>query len=136
MNIRLQNFAAQDSGLHLVQDFFSQNLESVTHAASLLGGFTAYQRCLRLASDLRQASRLCRHLRYEVVWLHKLLMLDAVGDPDAVETAHFSEIDPADPIVHELCLVADAVGDLLETLADLSDVAIDDKQDGRERDAA
>lgn len=136
MNIRPQNLVFQDAGLNTARGFFSKNIAGLGHAAQLLGGFSACQRYLRLVSDLRQTSRLSRQLRGEIVWLHRLLTLDLVGDPDAVETALFSEIDPADPVVHDLCRLAEAVHALLVAIACGPDTAEDPAGDRKGRDAA
>ena len=48
-------------------------------------------------------------------------MLEHVGDPDREETARFSTIDPMDSRVHDLCLLADRLLDLLQALAEGED---------------
>ena len=57
-----------------------------------------------------------QHVR-DLVGLHRLLSLDAVDDPDSLEASLFAEIDPASPIVEEICLLTDALRDRLEALA-------------------
>lgn len=136
MNIRPREPVFQDAGSETARAFLSENFAGLAQAAQLLGGFSAHQRYLRLVSDLRQTSRLGRHLRREIVWLHRLLTFDFVGDPDAAETAYFAEIDPADPVVHELCRLAEAVHALLAAIARGPDTAEDPAGDRKGRDAA
>ncbi|MFX0546773.1 hypothetical protein ACEWPL_014620 [Roseovarius sp. S1116L3] len=112
---------SQDESLNAVRAFFSKHGEAAQNASLLLGGATAYRRCLRLLSSLRDAPILSRHLKHELVQLHRLLMLDPIGDPDALETKLFLEIHPADPIVEDLCMLADQLFDLLEVIGANSD---------------
>lgn len=108
----------QKAALARVRRFVVDHGSAILNASMLLGGPGARQRCAKLSQDLREASELTRRLRFELVELHRLLSLDRVGDPDAIETACFVEIDPDDPRVHDLCRLADGVYDLLVSIAD------------------
>ncbi len=99
--------------------FFNAHGTAVLNAAALLGGPAAHRRCLRLVSAIAESASLSRPLRQELVWLHQLIALDHVGDPDSEETARFAMIDLLDPRVEEICLEADQLFDLLVALADL-----------------
>ena len=109
--------ATGDQSLALVRAFAAQHGEALCSASLLLGGPAAERRCLRLLSRLRETHALARPDVLDLIGMHRLLMLEHVGDPDREETARFSQIDPIDPRVHELCLLADRLLDLLQALA-------------------
>ncbi|SFQ04875.1 hypothetical protein [Tranquillimonas alkanivorans] len=93
--------------------FLWSNEQSVQNAALLLGGSQALWRIQRLLRDLASSPRLTRRLARELHVYHELLALRLVGDPDRLETVLCDELDPDDPIVEDLCLLADQVGDHL-----------------------
>lgn len=62
-----------------------------------------------------------RHLMRELSALNALLMLDRVGDPDAIETELFQMLNLEDPLVEDLCLLADRLQDLLLRIFALSE---------------
>ncbi len=111
--------AGRDPALLASRIFFEEHGSALLNAAALLGGSAAHRRCLRLLSGISEVSSLTRALRQELVWLHRLVCLDLVGNPDAEETARFAMIDPLDPRVDEICLEADRLYDLLIAIADL-----------------
>ncbi|SFQ10540.1 hypothetical protein [Tranquillimonas alkanivorans] len=83
--------------------------QAVQNAALLLGGPDWLRRAQRLLGDLVSAPRLTRRLDRELRALHALLTFEHVGDLDRLETALFAELDPEDPVVADLCLLADAL---------------------------
>nr|WP_309502357.1 hypothetical protein [uncultured Roseovarius sp.] len=111
--------AGRDPALVATRTFFHEHGTAMLNAAALLGGPAAHRRCLRLLSRISESAALSRELRQELVWLHRLVCLDLVGDPDAEETARFAMIDLFDPRVEEICLEADRFYDLLVAIADL-----------------
>ncbi|SNT74289.1 hypothetical protein [Paracoccus seriniphilus] len=111
--------AGRDPALVATRTFFDEHATAMLNAAALLGGPTAHRRCLRLLSGVSESSSLTRALRHELVWLHRLVCLDLVGDPETEETARFAMIDLLDPRVEEICIEADSLYDLLVTISDL-----------------
>lgn len=111
--------AGRDPALVATRTFFQEHGSALLNAAALLGGPSAHRRCLRLLSGISEHSSLTRALRQELVWLHRLVCLDLVGDPEAEETARFAMIDLLDPRVEEICLEADCLYDLLVAISDL-----------------
>lgn len=109
----------QQSPLGIAKQFAADHREALLNASRLLGGPKAERRCQRLFQDLRDAATLARRLRAELVDLHRLLTLDKVDDIDTEECARFAEIHPADPRVHEVCLLADRLHDLLRAIVAL-----------------
>ena len=108
---------ARTTPLRTLADFLVENAEPLINAAAVLGGRQAVRRTARLIEDMASAPRLTRRLGRDLVGLHRLLSLDAVDDPDSLEASLFAEIDPASPIVEEICLLTDALRDRLEALA-------------------
>lgn len=76
---------------------------------------------LRLLSGLREASRLDRKLRLQLVALHRLLSLDPVVDAFEPDLSSWVRLDPDSPEVEELCLLTDRLYDLLVELGELDD---------------
>lgn len=100
-----------------VQYFLSEHAAALATAANLLGGPAASGRLFMLVEALRDARRLSRTHRRQLVALHELLSLKHVGEPDRIETGRFAAIDPGAPIVEEICLLADALEQLLRRIA-------------------
>lgn len=109
----------RDPALHATRSFMADHADALLAAAALLGGTKAHSRCLRLVSDVASAQALSRHLKRELVWLHRFLMLEHVGDPESEETARFMSIDLLDPQVEEICLEADRLFDLLVAISEM-----------------
>lgn len=99
--------------LDRLADFLGDHGDALVEAAELLGGTPAWPRCIRLRGRVRKATRVDPGLLRELRALHRLLTLEAVDDLDSEEAGRFAMIDPADPVVHGLCALADALGDLL-----------------------
>ncbi|UWS78028.1 hypothetical protein N1037_12085 [Phaeobacter sp. G2] len=110
--------AGGDRALELTKDFFREHGDAMLNAAAMLGGPAAHRRCLRLYSNIAESAVLSKALKHELIWLHRLLMLDFVGDPEREETAFFMAVELLDPSVDEVCLVADRLFDLLVAIAD------------------
>lgn len=114
----LLRISGGDRALELTRDFFREHDEAMLSAAAMLGGPAAHRRCLRLIVDIAKSVVLSKALKHELVWLHRLIMLDFVGDPEREETARFMALDIRDPRVEEICLEADRLFDLLVAIAD------------------
>ena len=109
-----------DNLMHL-REFFDQHGEACINATLILGGQRSCTRTAGLVANIRETARISRHMKTELVHLHRLLTLDHVGHPDAGETAFFAEIDPGDPLVEEICLLSDRLLGLLKVI-DRSDI--------------
>src|SRR5690606_23501652 len=110
--------AGDDRALGLTKDFFDGHGEAMLNAAAMLGGPAAHRRCLRLIADIARSVVLSKALKHELVWLHRLVMLDFVGDPEREETVRFMALDIRDPRVEEICFEADRLSDLLVAIAE------------------
>ncbi len=109
--------AAGDHALKITRDFFHHHGEAMLNATAMLGGPAAHRRCLRLLAHIAESAVLSKALKHELVWLHRLVTLDFVGDPEREETARFAAIDLLDPSVEEICLEADQLLELLVAIA-------------------
>ena len=97
------------AALVAVRLFLSLNGEAVARAAELIAGPREGMRARGLLDALGRAATPTPALRRELERLHALLTLQ-------LDPTHGIDIEPNDPVIHELCLVADAVGDLLAAL--------------------
>lgn len=111
--------ASGDPALGITSAFLDEHATALLNAAALLGGPTAQRRCLRLLSKIAESSSLSMSLRLELIWLHQLIAVQNVGDPDTEETAHFGMLDVMDPRVEEICLETDRLFDLLVAISRL-----------------
>lgn len=98
------------------KEFLIAHQEALQSAARLLGGPCAARRADRLVLGLCEASGLSLRLRTELDWLHGLLTLKNVADFGSTEAAQFALIDPASPVVEEICLLADTLQGHLQEL--------------------
>ena len=71
------------------------------------------RRVTSCADRLATARRVDHHIRRELKVIHRLLSLENVDDPDKIETALFSNLDPASAEVETICRLMDMLADLL-----------------------
>lgn len=116
--ISRSNTVAAVPALTAVQSFLVERSDGLAHAAYVLGGSTASSRTTLLVSAVSQARHLTSRHRRQLVDLHKLLTLQAVGDPDRIESACFARISPGSAIVEEICLLADALEAILHRISE------------------
>lgn len=116
-------FVRRDPARELACTFFDHQGAALANAAGLLGGTAAARRVLALAEELRQGEgRLSVHTHRRIARLHALLSLD----PDEVLLDDFDfscEIDPADPRVHDICMLSEALGSLLRQISKAQAIA-------------
>lgn len=111
---------SKDPSLDIVRLFFSDFGEATQNAILLLGGPNAHRRCLRLFTSLRESKTLTRRHKEELVRLHSVLMLDASDGSEDEQFDLFLDIHPSDPIVEDLCLLADRLFYLLQEIEGLA----------------
>jgi hypothetical protein len=109
---------SKDPYLDIVLIFFSEYGEATQNAILLLGGSMAHRRCLRLFTALQESETLNQRHREELVRLHSVLMLDAIDESGAKGADLFIDIHPSNPIVEELCLLADQLFHLLKMIGE------------------
>ena len=103
----------RSTSLVAVQTFLSKHGTALANAADMLGGADASGRVFLLIATVREAERLTRAQRWQLFDLYKMLTLEHVGDPDRIETALFNQIDLESSVVHEICLLTEALEALL-----------------------
>jgi hypothetical protein len=104
--------------------FLSENNEGLQNAALVLGGGLALKRVQYLLDHLSTSRELNRRARLDLVALHQLFTLEYVGDPEKLEAALFAEIDPADPMVEDICLLTDQLEDHMRAIDAAADLPV------------
>ncbi len=110
----------RDEPTVLARCLFFDHGHELAEAAAMLGGAYAEAKVVSCALQLQDADRITPCIRRNLVSLHRLLSLDRVGDPECLETALFSEIDPASRQVEMICLLTDMLAEILGAI-DASD---------------
>lgn len=82
----------------------------------LLGGQPALRCVHALMDDLATQPSITRRMKSNFVRLQAVLTLGEVHDMDRIEAALFAAIDPASPIVEEICLLSDQLGEQLQAI--------------------
>ena len=92
---------------------FHERGEAFMNAAALLGGSRAVTQCRGAIEALAQGGGLTRSLERALRALHDVLTLRHVHDDSRIEAELFAAIDPVDPVVEEICLLADQLGNAM-----------------------
>lgn len=99
---------------HAFRAYFQDNDEALGHAAVLLGG----RRGARLINAVRGALShhrpFTRRLRRQLFELRNLLFLEYAYNDDWGDGTDFALFEPDDPIVPEICLLADGLEQALQ----------------------
>lgn len=130
------NTARSKAAMRVAEGFVTRNYQDLVHGAGLLGGVGAQCRCVRLTARLRRADRMDRYCWRELRWLHDLFCLQIGSDPDYTDAPYFCDLSPDDPAVNDLCLLADALGDLLAEIEREQTQTVSERTDDVGRDAA
>lgn len=99
--------------LKLVRAFLHEHGTALAAVAFLLGGGAAGAKVFLLIDAMRDACGLTRNQRRQLADLYRLLTLEHAGDPGRIAAARFAGIDPAAPIVDQICLLAEKLEALL-----------------------
>lgn len=97
-----------------IRDFVEQHRDGLLNAANLLGGRSGARLVQTVIDGLAGPTAPSRRVTRAIDDLRDLLTLQHVHDPDCDEAAHFAAINPADPCVEEICLLADGLCAALE----------------------
>ncbi|AFO90419.1 hypothetical protein D1822_03420 [Phaeobacter inhibens] len=110
---------------HTFRAYFQNHDEALGHAAVLLGG----RRGARLINAVREAldrqGPFTRRLRCQLLELRNLLFLEYAYNDDWSDGPDLALLEPDDPIVSEICLLADG---LEQALYDTGVVEMEDTQ--------
>ncbi|GAA3874357.1 hypothetical protein [Celeribacter arenosi] len=96
--------------------FASFHSEALQNASLLLGGQPALRCTHSLLDDILSAPQLTHRITRALIDLHRLPSLQNVHDPDRIKATCFADIDPASPIIADLCLLSEALKDQLDRL--------------------
>jgi hypothetical protein len=110
--------------------YLSEHRDGLENAAALLGGPDAARRvrALHAAISVPQP-RFTRWISRELLALHRLLSLDDVADFDSPAAFHFSLVEPADPVVAEICRLTDGLRDCMRALIIEDLIVVEDFDD-------
>jgi hypothetical protein len=108
--------------------FFDQHQEAIYDACALLAGGRGIQVVDKIVEGLASQNRPSRRTINAIQEVRAILTLEYVDDFDRTEAAYFMAIDPAEPVIEEICLLTDE----LETImSDLEDTWAQQSNDGR-----
>lgn len=96
-----------------VLSFVSTHHQGLWHAARLLGGYDSARLVDRCVELLAQDRCLTPRTRIMLGQILAVLSLEQVDDPALPYMGYFAVIDPKDPVVDEICLLADGMRDAL-----------------------
>lgn len=107
----------------------AQRDDALINFASLLAGPRGARLAAAIADEVPRAPVITRRQHRLLLELLDILSLEHVDNPDRDECHRFARIDPADPVVAEICLLTDelrealAAAELDQPPADLSPAA-------------
>ena len=96
-----------------LRTFLWENSDALGHAAVLLAGPRGARLINALRDGMDQPGPLTRRMRRLLLDLRDVLFLEHVHDEEREEAACFALLDPEDPVVSEICLLADGLQDAL-----------------------
>ncbi|MGK7653817.1 hypothetical protein ACSQ76_15790 [Roseovarius sp. B08] len=94
--------------------FATKNAEALACAAALLGAAPGVRTALTALDGLGDPGRPTSRTKRALDDLVDLLMLEHVDDPHRIEAACFAALDPGEPVVEEICVLADGLADAVE----------------------
>lgn len=119
-------FDQETSATCALQNFLAEHNEPLQNAALVLGGSLALRRVQHLFDHLVVSRELNRCVRQELVALHQVFNLQNVGGPERIETMLFAGIDPADPMVEDICLLSEQLAGHMRAIDAVCDVPVFD----------
>ena len=99
-----------------LREFFHDQSETLQSATVLLGDQPALRCVHALMDDLATQPRITHRMKSNFDRLQAVLTLDEVRDMYRIEAALFAAIDPASPIVEEICLLSGQLGEQLQAI--------------------
>ncbi len=106
--------------LDLCKDFLSEHDLELQNAVLLLSGSGAVMRLQRFRAAVAKGTSFMSSFRRELNWLKSMLGQDLIGNDGFDDFCFHAEVSPEDPAVPSLCLLFEAVEQLL---ADIDAVA-------------
>lgn len=90
-----------------LRSFWSTHSEALDNSAALLAGVKGTRIVQEIQDEITEGSQITRRIKAKLHELLEILTLEHVHDDWRPEAACFAAIDPADPIVADICLLAD-----------------------------
>lgn len=107
------NSRAMSAGELALREFLSHHDEALSHAAVLLAGRRGARLLDAIRDGLDQPGPITRRLRRLLLQLRAILFLEHAHSEEWEHEGCFALLEPEDPIVPELCLLADGFSDAL-----------------------
>lgn len=95
--------------LHDLRAFAAEHADGLGCAAALLGAAPGVRIALAALDGLCEPGHPGARTMRALDDLVDLLMLEHVQDPGRIESICFAALDPAEPVVEEICLLADGL---------------------------
>ncbi|MFC0161761.1 hypothetical protein CDZ97_21820 [Mameliella alba] len=102
------------SGELALRAFFSEHDEALSHALALLAGRHGVRLLNTIRDALTQPGRITRRVQRLLLELRRILFLDYGHDDDWDVTGSIAMMEPDDPIVPEICLLADGLDEAMQ----------------------
>lgn len=96
-----------------LRTFLTTNSDALCHAAVLLAERRGARLMNAIQEGLGQPGQLTRRMRYLLLDLRDLLFLESVSGDGWEDAGHFVLLDPEDPKVSDICLLADGLQSVL-----------------------
>ncbi|MDE4272737.1 hypothetical protein PXK58_02000 [Phaeobacter gallaeciensis] len=109
------------SALDPLRAYVQDQRDGLLEAAELLGGSAGLRLALTATDCLAQRHPPTARTLKACAELLELLKLEHVHDPSRIESERFALLDPAWPVVEEICLLADGFCDVLDAYMDESE---------------
>ena len=98
-----------------IHAFIETHQNALQHATHLLGGSDGASLINNITDALSREWVPSRRTIGLLGQLKDILFLEHVDDPDRIESGCFAAISPADPVVEDICLLADGLAEALRT---------------------
>ncbi|MBW4984317.1 hypothetical protein KZZ07_17390 [Mameliella sp. CS4] len=105
---------SQSPTLRDLRSFTAENADALACAAALLGAAPGVRTALTALDGLADPGHPTARTMRALDDLVDLLMLEHVHDPYRIEATCFAALDPAEPVVEEICILADGLANALE----------------------
>lgn len=97
-----------------LHEFLNANYEALQNAALLLGGRSWLLRVQKMLDAFTFAAEPTYRNRIELTKLYRLLTMQFVHPIDGLEAAYYADLDPTQPEIEEICLLADGLAHAME----------------------
>jgi len=94
-----------------IMTLFAERYSAFWHVARLLGGYESARLVDRCVELLETEAMITNRVQIMLEQLLALLCLEDTGDPEKPHMGYFGVIDPSDPVLEEICLLADELRD-------------------------